>query len=91
MVYNVRMVSEDLKRRLVLSDAQVQILCLVVSTLRHSRDSASLETDCENTHDVLHALTFSGYAVLPQGTIDAIKKLLTDVQPLPSPIPVAPK
>ncbi len=76
------MAVSHLAGKLVLGEPAIEVLALVVSALRKSRDPAILQEDLKDTRDVLNALTISGYAVITQGTIEVIKELLTESQVL---------
>jgi hypothetical protein len=68
----------DYKGRTVLDEPAIQIISLIVSTLRKSKVEDELHTDVEHVRDVLTALTLAGYAVIPQGAIASIKKLIVE-------------
>jgi hypothetical protein len=65
----------DYKNRTVLDEAHIQLLALVVSSLRGSKGEEVYANDLHDCRDVLFALAISGYAVIPQGAIDSLKKI----------------
>lgn len=68
----------DYKGRTVLDEPAIHLLAIVVSTLRQHKDMDELVDDLQDARDVLTALTISGYALVPQGALEAMRRLLIE-------------
>jgi len=68
---------------LALNETATLLLAAFLSVVRKSKSEEDKDRDEQDTRDVLQALSLFGYAILPQGTIGAIKRLLTERQELP--------
>lgn len=64
------------KGRNVLDEPAIQLLSLILSALRKHKDEATMMDDLSDSRDVLTALTISGYAIVPQGSLDVLRKIL---------------
>ena len=69
------------KGRNVLDEPAIQLLSLILSALRKHRDEGTMLDDLGDTRDVLAALTISGYAIVPQGSLDVLRKILVNSDP----------
>lgn len=65
----------DPRGRTVLDESEIDLLAIFVSVLRKHNDPNELQNDIEDVRVVLNALTITGYAVVPQGVVDAVRKL----------------
>jgi hypothetical protein len=68
---------------LTLNESAIELLAEFLSVTLNHRSTEEKEADKRNTRNVLDAMNRFGYAVLPQGTVDAIKRLLSEQQELP--------
>jgi hypothetical protein len=71
------MAAKDPKGRTVLDDDQMTMVSVHLSVLRKTKPAGKLE-DLNDVRDVLKALAIAGYAVVPQGLLDGLKKQLSD-------------
>ena len=71
--------AKDLKGRTVLDDSQIAMVSLVLFALRKSTDQKAQLSDVNYLRDSLAALAIAGYAVVPQGSLDAVFKSVTDL------------
>jgi hypothetical protein len=72
------MAARDPKGRTVLDNDAMTMVSIHLSALRKTPAKDTLN-DLNDVRDVLKALATAGYAVVPQGWLDGLKRQLNDV------------
>jgi hypothetical protein len=66
----------DSKGRIVLNEKAIELVGMFVALARSHTKAPDLAKDEEDVHVVLDSLTICGYAVIPEGQIDAVIEAL---------------
>lgn len=62
----------DAKGRIILNEKAIETLAAFVYVARHHQVPTELAKDENDVREVLDAITISGYAIIPEGQIDAL-------------------
>jgi hypothetical protein len=70
--------AKDSKERTVLSEQQIAMVTVFLSKMRKTDRPDEVLRDVKDVREVLQALTLSGYAIVPQHALNAMKQVLLE-------------